>query len=80
MYKAHYINPLIQYGRKEFTLLIEDDENILPPYRMGASFLTDATDEAMAEHAKNVIDSILEEPLPVDTTVSTIVDMPEGIE
>jgi hypothetical protein len=82
MYKAHYINPLIQYGRIDFTLVIEDDEGIVPTYRLEKSFLESVTAEELDQIAAQEIERILaEQELPnAESSNSADVDLPENVE
>lgn len=37
-YNAKYINPLVQFGSVNLTLILEDDEGIMPPVRIDKKF------------------------------------------
>lgn len=53
MYKATYINPLVQFGRSEYTLVLVDDAGVMPTLRQQCSFTPDqlAQMQAIAESA-----------------------------
>lgn len=59
-YQYQYINKLEQFDRVYYTLVLIDDEGILPDYRNEKSFKIDATDEDLAQEAQNTIDLLVQ--------------------
>lgn len=55
MYKAKYINPYFGEIKKEYTLVIEDENGVLPTIRIDKQFDLNATEEEMAQEAQNTI-------------------------
>lgn len=79
MYKAHYINPLIQHGRKNFDLILTDDAGELPTQRIAKSFIDTVTEDEILIDANNTIIQVLETlALPIQDAILPQVDLPEG--
>lgn len=71
VYHARFANPLIQYGKKNFDLLILDDaENIV--YRVSKSYPEDWTDEMMEADAQAFLHLYIQQTLE-----SVEVDLPQ---
>lgn len=52
MVHIQFINPLIQFEKKNFDLIITDDENRFPPFRIGKKYPQNATLIQMAVDLK----------------------------
>lgn len=59
MYQAHYINPLFQFGKKTYELVITDDAGVLPTERQWMDFDETITDQEMIVRAETFIDAVL---------------------
>lgn len=69
MYTAHYINPLEQFGKIGYDLILVDDENILPELRISKNFDVSVTLEQMEQEAQRAIAEYSQQP-----TISVTID------
>ncbi len=61
MYKARFINPLKQFGKQNYELILTDDEGVLPPIRQWCKFSDKVTDDELIEFADSYIKQYLNE-------------------
>jgi len=61
---ARFINPLIQFGKKQYDLVIFDGDRIVS--RQNVKFDEDITDEQMEAYANNVIELMIDEDIIID--------------
>ena len=61
MYRATYINPLKQFGHLELTLIVTDDEGVLPNLRIDKKFPDSVTDEELAQEAQRTAELLWNE-------------------
>lgn len=82
MYQAHYINPLFQFGKKKWRLVLTDDSGQYPELWIEKEFWENTTRAYMTQYANTQIAnylSSLEEPQSQDPIIPTI-DLPAGEE
>ena len=60
-YQAHYINPLRQFGKISYDLILSDPDGILPSVRQNMQFPKDVLDIDLIEAAENFTDQVLSE-------------------
>ena len=80
MIHAHFINPLFQFGKKEFDLLLKDEgDNVLS--RSHFSFSENVTEQELESRAAESVAIYKEENPDIDDSViETSVDLPIGVE
>lgn len=61
MYQAKYINPLVQFGTVYLTLILEDDEGIMPLVRQDKKFTRpeQITEEGLKAEAQKTIEQAI---------------------
>ncbi len=67
-YKAQFINPLHQNGKKEYTLLVEDSSRKMPTIRIDKSFPDTVTNQEMiADAEREILRAVLSAEISIDT-------------
>lgn len=79
MYQAHYINPLIQFGRLELDLILEDDTGTYPPIRNHKSFTLPVVEADLKNAANYDISAFLQDyDGSSQSIIEVSVDLPFG--
>lgn len=67
MYQAHYINPLIQFGRVGWDLVLADDRGQLPEIRVQKSYIWPPNEDTIQADANLLIIQTLAEKYETDS-------------
>ena len=58
-YQASYINPLYQFDKQLYELVLEDDAGVLPTVRQWVEFDEVVDEQSMITRAEQIIDAVL---------------------
>lgn len=66
-YRAQFINPIFQNGKKDFTLVVEDSARKLPTIRIDKSYPDTITNlELIADAEREILHAVLSSEITID--------------
>lgn len=72
MITIKFINPLIQFGKKNFDLVVTDSENRFPPFRVGKKYPENYSKIQIANDLKKTFTNYLDELRALDPPQTTL--------